>query len=147
MTKAFEFRLEKLLELRRQEEETAQREFAAAQQAVVERNQSVLGLLSEEERGRQDLRALQERAIDVVRLRMTGEYLESIGRLLDRERSLLNELVKTELEKRRRLTEALKGVRVLERFRERQLRRYRQELDLEERKFLDEIGQNLAKGA
>jgi flagellar FliJ protein len=147
MSKAFEFRLEKLLELRRLEEEAAQREFAAAQQAVVEHNQAILSLLTREEEGRQDLRRQQERAIDVVRLRMTGEYLEAIGRLLDRGRGVLQDLAKVELENRRRLTEALKGVRVLERFRERQLRRYRQELDLEERKFLDEIGQNLAKGA
>ena len=147
MSKAFEFRLEKLLELRRLEEEAAQREFAAAQQAVAEQHQAILGLLTREEEGRQDLRTLQERAIDVVRLRMTGDYLEAIGRLLDRERVVLQDLAKVEFEKRLRLTEALKGVRVLERFRERQLRRYRQDLDLEERKFLDEIGQNLAKGA
>jgi flagellar FliJ protein len=147
MTKAFEFRLQKLLELRRLEEETAQREFAAAQEAVAQRNRAILALLSEEEKGRRDLRAQQERAIDVARLRMAGEYLEALGRQLGRERSEMEVLAKAELEKRRRLTEALKGVRVLERFRERQLRRYRQELDLEERKFLDEIGQNLAKGA
>jgi len=147
MAKAFEFRLQKVLELRRLEEEAAQREFAAAQQAVVERNRALLALLSAEEQGRQDLRAQQVRAIDVTRLRLAGEYLEAVGRLLDRERTALQDLVKVELEKRRRLTEALKGVRVLERFRERQLRRYRQDLDLEERKFLDEIGQNLAKGA
>jgi flagellar FliJ protein len=147
MSKAFEFRLEKLLELRRLEEEVAQREFAAAQAAVADRNQAILGLLNREEEGRQDLRTQQERVIDVVRLRMTGEYLELIAQLLDRERAILQDLARLELDKRRRLTEALKGVRVLERFRERQLRRYRQELDLEERKFLDEIGQNLAKGA
>ncbi len=147
MSKAFEFRLQKLLELRRLEEEAAQREFAAAQQAVVERNQAILGLLTQEEEGRQDLRTQQERAIDVVRLRMTGEYLVSIELLIGRERAVLQDLTRVELDKRLRLTEALKGVRVLERFRERQLRRYREELDLEERKFLDEIGQNLAKGA
>jgi flagellar FliJ protein len=147
MSKAFEFRLQKLLELRRLEEEAAQREFAAAQAAVAERNQAILGLLNREEEGRLDLRTQQERVIDVVRLRMTREYLELIAQLLDRERAILQDLAKVELDKRRRLTEALKGVRVLERFRERQLRRYRQELDLEERKFLDEIGQNLAKGA
>src|SRR4051794_40916227 len=133
MAKAFEFRLEKLLELRRLEEETAQREFAAAQQAVVERNRVILGLLAEEDRTRQDLRSQQERAIDVLRLRLTGDYLDSIERLLHRERSAMQELAKAELDKRRRLTEALKGVKVLERFKEKQLRRYRQGQDLEER--------------
>ncbi len=43
--------------------------------------------------------------------------------------------------------EAHQGVRVLERFRERKVKLHRVELDREERKVLDEIGRNLAKGA
>lgn len=147
MAKAFEFRLQKLLDLRRLEEEAAQRELAMAQKAVAERNRVIVRLLADEEQARDDLRLLQAGDVDIVRVRRTGEFLDSLGRSLDRERSTLRELETSEFEKRRRLTEALKGVRVLERFRERQLRRWREGLDREERKFLDEIGQNLAKGA
>jgi flagellar FliJ protein len=147
MAKAFEFRLEKLLQLRRLEEEAAQRELAAVRQAVEVQNEAILGLLAEADQTRQVFRSFQERSIDVGRLRQTGDYLDWVERLLRRERSVMQDLEKAETEKRGRLTEALKGVRVLERFRERQLRQWQQGLDLEERKFLDEIGQNLAKGA
>ena len=147
MSKVFEFRLEKVLELRRLQEDVAQREFAVAQKAVAGQNQTILGLMTEEDDVKKSLRAAQQRSIDVDRLRLAGGCLAALERRLRREYDALQELVTVEIEKRRRLTEARKGVRVLERFRERQFLLYRQELDRQERKFLDEIGQNLAKGA
>lgn len=147
MAKAFDFRLQKLLELRRHKEEAAQREVAAANQAVADRNRIILGLMSDEDAAKDELRSIQERAIDVDRLRRTDEYLSSLERLLQREYEALQDLVKAEMEKRRLLAEAHRGVRVLERFRERKLKLHRVELDREERRVLDEIGRNLAKGA
>lgn len=147
MAKAFQFRLEQLLGIRRQKEELAQRELAVAQQAVAVRNQSILFLMDQEEQAKNDLRTQQERGIDVGRLKLSDDYLVSLGRLLRREQETLHDLVRTEIERRQQLIEARKGVKVLERFRETKLRRHRQEANLEERKFLDEIGQNIAKGA
>ena len=147
MAKAFQFRLEQLLGIRRQKEELAQRELAVAQQAVAARNQSILFLMDQEEQAKNDLRTQQERGIDVGRLKLSDDYLGSLCRLLRREQETLHDLVRTEIERRQQLIEARKGVKVLERFRETKLRRHRQEATLEERKFLDEIGQNIAKGA
>jgi|SRR5579859_3694647 len=147
MAKAFQFRLEQLLGIRRQREALAQRDLAAAQQAVAARNQSLLFLMDQEEQARNELRAQQERGIDVGRLRLADDYLVSLGRLLRREQETLHDLVRTEIERRQQLIEARKGVKVLERFRQTKLRRHDQDANLEERKFLDEIGQNLAKGA
>jgi len=147
MAKAFQFRLEQLLGIRRQKEELAQRELAVAQQAVLARNQSILFLMDQEEEAKNEVRAQQERGIDVGRLKLSDDYLVSLGRLLRREQETLHDLVRTEIERRQQLIEARKAVKVLERFRETKLRRHRQEANLEERKFLDEIGQNIAKGA
>ena len=147
MAKAFQFRLEQLLGIRRQRVELAQRDLAAAQEAVAARNRSILFLMDQEEKAIADLQAEQTRGIDVGRLRLADDYRASLGRLLRREQETLQDLVRVEIERRHQLTEAHKGVKVLERFRETRLRRHRQEAALEERKFLDEIGQNLAKGA
>jgi len=147
MAKAFQFRLEQLLGIRRQKEELAQRELAVAQQAVLARNQSILFLMDQEEEAKNEVRAQQERGIDVGRLKLSDDYRVSLGRLLRREQETLHDLVRTEIERRQQLIEARKAVKVLERFRETKLRRHRQEANLEERKFLDEIGQNIAKGA
>ena len=147
MTKAFEFRLEKLLEVRRVKEDAAVREFAAAQAAVAERNRIILELMGNEDLAKKELRAAQEGPLDMARIRQAGVYLVALERLLRREYDLLQELVKVEIDKRHVMTEARKRVRVLERAREGKLRLYRQDLDLQERVFLDEVGQNLAKGA
>lgn len=142
--KAFRFRLEQLLEVRRLKQDVAQRELAAAQAAVAERNRVILDLMNQEDDAKRDLRAMQERALDVDRLRLAGEFLVAMERLLRREYEALQTLVLAEMEKRRLLTEARKGVRVLERVREKKAQLHRKELDLEERKFLDEIGRRTA---
>lgn len=147
MAKAFQFRLEQLLGIRRQKEQLALRDLGAAQEAVAARNRSILFLMDQEEQGKRDLKTLAETTLDVGRMKLADEYLLSLGRLLRREQESLHDLVRVEIERRHELAEARKGVKVLERFRETKLRRHRQELNLEERKFLDEVGQNLAKGA
>lgn len=147
MATTFRFRLDHLLGIRRQKEELAQRDLATAQLAVAERQKSISFLLGQQEQAKADLRAAQSGAVEMGRLRLADDYLSGLDRLLRREQESLQELVKVELDRRRELIEARKAVRVLERFRERQLFRRRQELNLEERKFLDDVGQNIAKGA
>ena len=148
MAKTFEFRLEKLLEIRRLKEDVARREAAAARQAVDVRNEIILELMSREDAAKADLRSLQGAgSVAVDRLRLATEFLSALGRQLAREYALLQQLVQAEMEKQERLTQARKDVRVLERHREREVVQHRRDLDLEERRFLDEIGGSMAKGA
>lgn len=144
MAKAFRFRLEQLLDLRRSREEAAQRDLAEVRQAVLERNQVILQLMNREDAAKAELRAMQQRGVTVALLRMAGDYLAAVQRELQREYEALQRLVRAEIEKREQLTEARKGVRVLERLREKQERQHRVGLDLEERKFLDELGRRTA---
>ena len=147
MPKAFKFRLETLLEVRRLREDLARRDLAVARGKVLEQNRKLQALLSEEEEGKKELRALKQREIDLVRLRLLEGYLNSLERGLRRGFQVLEELVRDEAEKRRALAEAVKGVRVLERLEERQRRAYLYELDRQEQKFLDEVAQNMERPA
>jgi flagellar protein FliJ len=144
MAKSFQFRLEKVLDARRLHEKSSQREFAAAQQAVAERNRIILALMGEEDDVKRDLRALQEGAVDLPKLQMTREFLASLERRLQKEYETLQSQVVVEMRKRQQLTEARKGVRVLEKLRDKQARAHRQGLDREERNFLDELGRRTA---
>ena len=144
MAKSFQFRLEKVLDVRRLQEKSAQREFAAAQQAVAERNRIILELMNREDDARRELRALQEGAVDLSRLRMAGEFAASLERQLQKEYEALQAQVLAEMQKRQQLTEARKGVRVMEKLRDKQARAHRQGLDREERNFLDELGRRTA---
>jgi flagellar export protein FliJ len=147
MATTFRFRLDHLLGIRRQKEDLVQRDLALAQEAVAERHKSIAFLVAQQEQAKTEVRAAQDRVIDMGRLKLADEYLSALAGLLRREQETLHDLVKVELGRRQELVEARKAVRVLERFRERQLHRKRREVDLEERKFLDDVGQNLAKGA
>lgn len=141
MTRAFTFRLQKLLDLRRLRQELAERELAVAQGAVREQNRLLAGLLGQEEAGKRDLRGMKEKTLDLGRLRLQEGYLLSLERRIRRESGKLQDLSRSELEKRRALVEARKGVRVLELYREKKVAAWKGEVDREERRFLDEVGQ------
>jgi flagellar export protein FliJ len=139
MARRFEFRLEKLLGVRRSREEAAQRDLDGARKAVFEQNQAILPLLQEKEGGKQALRDLQRKTINILQVRFQEEYLERLERNLCREVEKLQELGRVEGEKGRALIEACKGVRILERFREKKVAAWRLEIEREELKVLDEV--------
>src|SRR5262245_39343311 len=144
MAKVFAFRFEQLLELRRAKEDLAARELANGRQAVAECNHVSLDLMTREDEAKNDLRAMQERIVGIDLLQMASEHLAAMDRMLKREYVKLQSLMIVELEKQRLHTEARQRVRVLERLREKKELIHRQDLDLEERKFLDEIGRRTA---
>lgn len=145
MPKAFRFRLEPLLGLRRLREDVARRDAAAARRAVGDQNRVLLAFLRDEEEGKSALRGLKQKTLDLVRLRLQEGYLNALERRIRKGFEVLQDLVRKELEKRRSLAEAVKGVRVLERLRERQQREHRYLGDRHEQKFLDEIAQQRAR--
>ncbi|HLF93250.1 MAG TPA: flagellar export protein FliJ [Planctomycetota bacterium] len=145
MAKAFKFRFEQVLEVRRLKEEVAQRDLALAQNAVREQQERIARLLAEEDEGKLAIRGLKQKSIDVVQLRLQEGYLVSLERRIREAVAKLQELARTEAEKRKALVEARKAVKVLEKYRERKVRTYGVEQDRAERKFLDEVAQNMAR--
>ena len=145
MAKVFKFRLERLLEVRKLREDIARQETAKAVQAVREQNENLMRTLREDQEGKDALRALKQKEMDLVQIRLQEGYLGSLERKIRREFGHLQELTHAEAEARRALTEARKKVRVLERLRERQHTAYRYDLDREEQKVLDEVGQRMRR--
>jgi len=145
MAKAFRFRFEEVLGVRRLKEDQAQRELGLAQAAVRAQNLEIARLASEESEGKNALRGLRQNLVNIVRLRVQEGYLSSLERRIRQALERLQALVHVEGDKRRALVEARREVRVLERYRERQLRAWQYAQDLEERKFLDEVTQNMAR--
>lgn len=139
MAKRFAFRLERLLEIRRTFEDRLKRELGAANRAIYDKQRDILQLLVEEDRTKVELRRIKIRELDLVEIRMNEQYLNAVGRKIVREYRTLQQLQEAATAKRRELTEASKGVRVLERLREKKFEEWRRETDLEERKFLDEV--------
>ena len=145
MAKAFKFRFEQVLEVRRLKEDLARRDLAVAQRAAREQNQQVARLLAEEAAGKEALRGLKRKSIDVLQLRLQEGYLLALERRIREAAAKLQELGRVEAERRAALVEARKAVKVLEKYRERQLKAWACEQDRAERKFLDEVAQNMAR--
>lgn len=141
MAKAFAFRLETLLGLRRLKEDVARSALERARQAVATQNQALTGLLREDAEEKDALRELRRAELDLVQVRLHQGYLNALEHRIRREFESLQGLSRTETERRRGLTQALKEVKILERLRERQLKAHRAEADREERNFLDEVAQ------
>lgn len=139
MARAFRFRLERLLDLRRAKEGAAQRALADARRAVEEETRRLAELLAEEEEGRRMSRGLRQGRLDLPTLQLQESHRQAIERRIRTSRERLLELGKAELEKRLALTEAMKAVKILERVREKRLAEWTRAGEREERKFLDEV--------
>jgi len=136
--RAFRFRMERLLDLRRHAEEGARRRLAEAMQEVQGQNRRLLAMMQERDAGKAALRAMRIRDLDLDRLRLQEEWLGVLEGRIREGFDRLQDLVREEVDRRRALTEAGRAVKVLERLRDRRLREWARREEREERNFLDE---------
>ncbi len=142
MTRAFRFRLDRLLALRRRKRDLAERKLVRARGQVSAQERRIRELLDEEAAAADSLRGLSVSALDLGELRLHEGYRDLLRNRRVREGELLAKRVKAEEECRRELLEALKEVQVLERLRERRQRAWRVEFDRREREAFDEAARN-----
>jgi flagellar export protein FliJ len=148
MTRPFAFRLERLLGVRRLREDLASRDLGLARRAVEEENRVILGLLDDLERAKESRRALQAASeVDLLQLRLHQDYQAAVERRLSDASRRLEDLVRAEADRRRAQVEARKGVRVLERFRERRLEEHGRTEGRREQRSLDEAARTTAPEA
>jgi len=145
-SKVFAYRFERMLEVRRLKEEIAEREFAVARNAAEAQEARLAGLVSEQDAGKEALRGLKLSSIHMPSLQQQEAYLLALERRVRHASATLQELKRVEAERRGMLAEARQAVKVLEKHRERKLEAHAGERDREERKFLDEVAQNAARG-
>ncbi len=145
MAKAFRFRLERLLGLRRLKEEIAQRDLADSRRLVLDENQAILRMLSERDRGKEELKVMRAKELDLGMLRVREAHLDSLECRIREAFDRLQDLVRSEIGMRRALTEAVRGVKVLDRLRSRRLTEWARGLDRAERESLDEAARRMER--
>ncbi|MBI4231910.1 flagellar export protein FliJ [Candidatus Peregrinibacteria bacterium] len=143
MPHKFNFRLEPVLEYRRMLEEKAKRAFAMARREVLLQNITILNFMTEQEKGKMELRKLKVGKVDILTLRQQEAYLNSLVRKIAKAYDELRVLMDKESKKRKELSEATKQVKVIERLKERRYKEYLYGVAREEQKVLDEVGQNM----
>lgn len=119
--------LERLLEVRRAQEQARRRDLAAALAASASQQRKVEGLRAEGARARQVRRAVLERATFVEELLRAQRWLDAVDRRVEDELAELARLKQCEEACRGALLAAMRDVRVLERLLERRAEHRRRE--------------------
>jgi len=140
---SFTFRLETLLKFRKMQKEQAQIAFWQATNQFQVEKQKLVELEIKLSQNIEQLRNYQQDALTIETLRAYQYYFEKIKYEIAKQ----NESVLASDEKRkeclRNLEEAVKKHKIVEKFREKKLQHYQDEMIKEEQKMLDEIGLQL----
>jgi flagellar FliJ protein len=133
------FRLEQVLNLRRETEKTRMLEFADARQRL---DGEALRLQHDEESTDQvngELLDKQRQGMSALELQLYADYLHKKGKDLKRQRKVVNDLGEEVDERRESLLDASKDKKALEKLKEQKHAALRRELAEREQNFLDEI--------
>ncbi|MCS7234194.1 MAG: flagellar export protein FliJ [Synergistetes bacterium] len=140
---AFNFRFEKVLELKRKKEDSLKNEIAIL-------NLRKLELLEEKEKLSWELDSLkveflerQAKGLVGEEIRLYLQFMNSLSFLIAKKDMEIADLEERIKRKREELIEASKERKKFERLREKAFEIYLEEESYKERVFLDEIGQNL----
>ena len=138
---AFKFRLEAVLRLRQRFKEEKESELRALNEAkhIME---AEIAALEQELRNMDDaLGAAVGEILSVIDLQLASQYSQRIDQRIKAKAAALAKLDGAIAGKRGELVEAQRGVKSLERLRERQTEKFRREQDGAEQKFTDEVAQ------
>ncbi|MBU1078165.1 MAG: flagellar export protein FliJ [Spirochaetes bacterium] len=139
--KRFQFRLQKLLEIREHKERLVKNELAKAERKKYIQVEKKDRMHAELDESRNKMKEEEkERLLSVERMKLYQRYFKRLGSgmkmqdklimIADEEIGLINE----------KLVEARKQRRILEKLKENKLKEYNYELQKEEQDFFDEVG-------
>ena len=138
---AFKFRLEAVLRLRQRFKDEREWELHVLTQAR-HTLEAEIAALEQELRIMDDALGVSIGAIlSVIDLQLASQYSQRIDQRIKAKGAALTKLDAAIAGKRGELVEALRGVKSLERLRERQTEKFRREQDGAEQKFTDEVAQ------
>lgn len=142
MAKKFRFRLEQVLDLRKNEANEARLRFSEAEGARIRKEEEIVELRQYYDatvaKSRQEKTSVQLLESQWYHVRA----IQSQITMLERERV---QLVEIEEVKRRELAEAMTKQRVLEKLKDNKREQYNRQVDLEEQKFMDDIAQRTGR--
>jgi flagellar FliJ protein len=140
LARRFIFRLEKVLDLRRQKEQEAMRELAHAKEILARERRILEDLLHKRRCGQQELIAKQRGNLDPNEVLNYLQYLDKLSEFIEHQTLRVHEAERLVEEARERLLQASKEKKIVEKLRENQFKKYKEELMKAELNFLDEVG-------
>jgi flagellar FliJ protein len=136
----FNFRLETLLKFRRIQEEQAQIALAQATAAYLAAQEVLTGLEAKLERHTDAFRLRRQERVTVATLKMFQNYHDRIKEDITNQSIQVESAARLRLECIKKMEEAVKARKLVEKLREKRLRQHNFEVLQEEQKHLDELG-------
>lgn len=138
----FNFRLQKVLDVRKYKEEVKKQELAALLLEYQKEQEFLNYLKFNQDKYQKELREKQVGAIDVFELIFYYTYLFKLHQDIERQINTLCKLQEQIDLKREEVIQAQKERKIVEKLKDKKWIDFKKELDLSEQKFLDEIGIN-----
>ena len=140
----FEFKLEKVLALKKRKEQEKEKEFAELKKLLVKEERFHEELKAEAGRINGKVEDIQtEKGVEKLDLRELlryYDYLEGLRKRVSLQVTQIRKLMEDIEKKRVDLLEASKERKILEKLRDNQYKKFKDRVDEVERKFLDDIG-------
>lgn len=140
---SFTFRLETLLKFRKMQKEQVQIAFWQATNQFQIEKQVLVELESKLSQNIEQLQNYQQDALTIETLRAYQYYFEKIKNEITKQKERVQAFDEKRRECLRNLEEAVKKHKLVEKFREKKLQHFQDEIVKEEQKILDEIGLQL----
>ena len=137
--KKFKYRLEPILKIKSHAEKQRQKEHAAALQQVYRQKEQLSAIDTERDRTFAFQRIKLQGSIQTQQLLAASRYLVRLKRDTMTGTELLKGLERESERKRQLLVQAAKERKVYEKLRERRQAKFNQDVELQERKMLDEL--------
>lgn len=145
--KSFKFRLNSVLEYRKQMEEEKKRELASAQRKVMGQELKIKSLKAEEEGSKTALKGILKGSFNIKEVLAQKRYIGGVEKDIAYSGAALARLKKEEDVKRLELVKAMKDKKALIKLKERKVKEYQYQSGLEDKKFLDEVAASRDRAA
>ncbi len=138
--KKFKFKLQKFLDMKRQEEEDQKKVFAEAMKRLQREQEKLQQLINLREYKKQEMKMkMLQGALDAFEMRMYAEYIEALKHKIQEQREVVRKAEEILDKEREKLKQIMAERKAFEKLKERAYEKFLQEQELEERKLIDEL--------
>lgn len=139
---AYEFKLEALRKFRQHLEDEKQKKLAEAQRNLEEALDQLSALLAQRERTEDDLQQCQQQSTTGQQITVYLNFLQKLAGDIEQQQEAVAGLRHTCDLAREEVLEAMKQRKILDKLKEKERKRYLENLDHEEEKFIGEMAIN-----
>lgn len=135
----FKFRFESLLNHRRHEEEVAQKMLSEAQMDLLQEQKRLKSIKKQRRENLYQLKRLQTGALAPHEISLSLKFIDKLGVEIAHQQEMVHQAQQRVAQRQQALVSAVKRRKMLEKLKEKELRRHQTDLMKKDLKFMDEV--------